>query len=120
VPPLRGQVVLVDLEPAISPEQNKVRPCIIVSNDGANLAGSRTENAMVTVVPITRTLNTSGTPRPYQVEIEPEESGLGFTSTAQCEQIRSVSACRLVRIVGQLSFPARARLDAALRVQLAL
>ena len=119
-PPRRGHVVLVELDPAIAPEQSTTRPCVIVSNDGANAAATRTGNAMLTVVPLTRTQNASGRERPYQAIIEPDESGLAATSVAQAEQVRSVSVRRVVKVVGHLSRAAQARLDEALRVHLAL
>jgi mRNA interferase MazF len=116
----RGQIIMVSPDPAVSPEQNKVRPCVVVSNDGANDAASRTGNAMITIVPLTRTLNRSGRDRPYQTLIGLEESGLPAPSTARCEQVRSVSVRRVVRIARVLSYEAMARIDEALRVQLAL
>jgi mRNA interferase MazF len=120
VPVRRGQIIMVSLDPAVSPEQNKVRPCVVVSNDGANDAALRTGNAMITIVPSAKALNRSGRERPYQTLIGPEESGLPALSTAQCEQVRSVSVRRVVRIAGVLSYEVMARIDEALRVQLAL
>jgi mRNA interferase MazF len=118
IPPRRGHVVLVELDPVVGPEQNKTRPCVIVSNDGANAAAARTGNAMMTVIPMTRTLGHEI--RPYQAVIETEESGLPARSVAQAEQVRSVSVRRVVRVVGQLSHEAMGRVDDALRVHLAL
>jgi len=120
IPLRRGCIVLVELDLAVSPEQNKTRPCVVVSNDGANAAAMRTGNAMVTVVPLTRTLNSSGRERPYQTVVLPEESGLQHPSTAQAEQVRSISVRRVVRVIGRLNHTALARLNDALRVHLAL
>jgi len=120
IPPRRGHIVLVELDPVVAPEQNKTRPCVIVSNDGANAAATRTGNAMITVVPLTRTMNTSRHERPYQAVIEPHESGLSNISVAQAEQVRSVSVRRVARIVGNLTHEAMVRVDDALRVHLAL
>jgi len=119
IAPRRGHIVLVELDPAIPPEQNKTRPCVIVSNDGANNASIRTWNSTFTVVPLTRTIK-SNLSRPYQVVVEPEETGLPFASTAQAEQVRAVSARRVVRVIGHFTPEAMARLDSALRVHLAL
>jgi len=120
IPPRRGHIVLVELDPVVAPEQNQTKPCVIVSNDGANAAATRTGNAMITVVPLTRTMNTSRHERPYQAVIEPHESGLSNISVAQAEQVRSVSVRRVARIVGNLTHEAMARVDDALRVHLAL
>lgn len=120
IPPRRGHIVLVELDPVVDPEQNKIRPCIIVSNDGANAAATQTGNTMLTVIPLTRTLNTTRRDRPYQTVITPEESGLSAISTAQAEQVRSVSVRRITRIVGHLNYEAMARVNDALKIHLAL
>ena len=49
----RGEIRLVDLEPVRSGEANKLRPAVIVSNDGANTTASRLGRGVVTVVPVT-------------------------------------------------------------------
>ena len=120
LPLRRGLVILVELDPAVSPEQNKTRPCIVVSNDGANAAAARTGNAVLTVVPLTRTVGPDAAHRPYQTRLAPEETGLTALSTAQAEQVRSVSIRRVARVVGRLGPEAMARVDEALRVHLAL
>ena len=50
---LRGEIRLIDLDPARGAEANKRRPAVIVSNDGANRAAARLRRGVVTVVPIT-------------------------------------------------------------------
>ena len=37
----RGEIWLVDFEPSRGSEANKLRPAVIVSNDGANMAVAR-------------------------------------------------------------------------------
>ena len=51
---LRGDICLVDLEPARGSEANKQRPAVVVSNDGANATASRLNRGVVTVVPVLR------------------------------------------------------------------
>ncbi|MCL1842115.1 MAG: type II toxin-antitoxin system PemK/MazF family toxin [Propionibacteriaceae bacterium] len=118
MPLRRGQIVLVELDPAVGPEQNKTRPCVVVSNDAANAAAARLGYAMITVAPMTSRVQAA--PRPYQTSIAPDESGLRVASTVQAEQIRSVSVRRVVRAMGVLSREAMARVDDAVRYQLAL
>ena len=50
---LRGEIRLVDLEPARAGEADKRRPAVIVSNDRANTVAARLGRGVVTVVPIT-------------------------------------------------------------------
>src|SRR5438093_7144999 len=52
-PVLRGEIRLVDLEPTQGSEANKRRPAVVVSNDRANAAVERHARGVVTVVPVT-------------------------------------------------------------------
>mgnify|MGYP000906507023 CR=1 FL=1 len=114
---LRGEIRLVDLEPARAGEADKRRPAIIVSNDRANTVAARLGRGVVTVVPIT-----SNTARvfPFQVLLTADEVGIRSDSKAQAEQVRSVAVQRLGRVIGRLPTEFMALLDAALRLHLAL
>jgi len=114
---LRGEVWLVDLDPAIGSEADKVRPAVIVSNDGANATATRLGRGVVTVVPIT-----SNVARvfPFQVLLPAPATGLSKDSKAQAEQVRSVAVERLDRNIGRLSPRLLADLDEALRLHLGL
>ena len=113
----RGDVWLFNLEPAIGSEANKVRPVVIVSNDGANAAAARSGAGVVTVVPLTTSF---ARVYPFQVVIEPGATGLRSVSKAQAEQVRSLSAERAVRRLGAMRPSSMAELDQALRLHLAL
>ena len=69
----RGEIRLVDFEPARGAEADKRRPAVVVSNDAANLAAARLGRGGVTVVPVT-----SFTDRvhPFQVLVEADATGL--------------------------------------------
>jgi mRNA interferase MazF len=113
----RGDIYLVNLDPAQGTGANKQRPAVIVSNDATNRVSERNGRGVVTVVPVT-----SNTTRvyPFQAFITTAESGLHHDSKAQAEQVRSVDVTRLIHRIGQLTPAARARLDAALRTHLDL
>ncbi|MGQ0838913.1 type II toxin-antitoxin system PemK/MazF family toxin [Actinokineospora sp.] len=113
----RGDVHLVDLDPALGSEADKVRPAVIVSNDAANQVAARTGRGVVTVVPVT-----SNTDRvyPFQVLLPKAACGLVSDSKAQAEQVRSVATARLRRRVGRLPPAVLTRLDDALRTHLGL
>lgn len=49
----RGDVVWVDLDPAVGSEASKRRPAVVVSNDGANRSAQSLGRGVVTVVPVT-------------------------------------------------------------------
>ena len=114
---LRGEIWLVDLEPARGSEADKRRPAVLVSNDGANASASRLGREVVTVVPVT-----SSTHRvyPFQVLLPAGATGLGQDSKAQAEQVRSVAVQRLGPRIGSVPPAIMAELDEALRLHLAL
>ena len=99
----RGDIWLFDLDPVRGAEDNKVRPAIIVSNDGANQAAARRGSGVVTIVPLTT--NTS-TVYSFQVLLAP--------------QVRSVAVTRATRHVGVVRASDMAHVDRALRLHLGL
>jgi mRNA interferase MazF len=113
----RGEVRLVDLEPVRGAESDKVRPAVIVSNDGANAVATRLGRGVVTVVPVTTNV---ARVFPFQVLLPAVECGLRKDSKAQAEQVRSVSVTRIGRRTGHLPPAVMARLDDALRLHLGL
>ncbi|BCJ72964.1 endoribonuclease MazF9 [Catellatospora sp. IY07-71] len=113
----RGDVYLVNLDPAQGTESNKVRPAVLVGNTAANRTAERNGRGVVTVVPVT-----SNTERihPFQVLIPAGEGGLARASKAQAEQVRSVDYGRLRQRLGTLRPDTLNKLDAALRIHLNL
>lgn len=113
----RGDIHLVDLEPARGSEANKVRPAVIVSNNAANLSVESNGRGVVTVVPLT-----SNTARvlTFQALLHAAESGLPRDSKAQCEQVRAVSLDRVLKRVGTVPRQRMTEIDTALRRHLAL
>lgn len=88
----RGEIVWVNLSPARGFEQDKLRPCVVISNDAANRSAVRHPRGVVTVIPLTsaRTM-----PLDHQVAIPAGDSGLGVDSVAQIEQLRAVDVTRI-------------------------
>ena len=113
----RGEVRIVDLDPARGSESAKRRPAVIVSNDGANATATRLGRGVVTVVPVT-----SNTARvyPFQVLLEAALTNLKHDSKAQAEQVRSIAVQRIGNKVGTVPPEVMARVDEALRLHLAL
>lgn len=111
----RGEIRLVNLGDVIGAEAARVRPAVIVSNDGANTIAARLGRGVVTVVPVT-----SNTRRvyPFQVLLIAAETGLNRDSKAQAEQVRSVAVERVGNLIGRLPLDLMARLDDALRLHL--
>lgn len=113
----RGEIRLVDLDPVRGSEADKLRPAVIVSNDGANRTAEASGSGVVTVVPVT-----SNVRRVYrfQVLLPAAATGLRVDSKAQAEQVRSVAVQRVGPVVGRLAPVQAAELDDALRLHLGL
>lgn len=113
----RGDTHLVDLEPIRGSEADKRRPAVIVSNDAANTTAERLGRGVVTVVPVTSSIEHVF---PFQVLLPAARSGLAVDSKAQAEQVRSVNVQRVGARIGLVPHALMAELDEALRLHLAL
>ena len=114
---LRGEIRLVDLDPARVSEANKRRPAVIVSNDRANSIAARLGRGVVTVVPVTSTTDRIF---PFQAHLPAAATGLQQDSKAQAEQVRSIAVERLGAVLGRAPADVMAHLDDALRLHLQL
>lgn len=89
----QGEVWLATLDPVRGHEQGGRRPCLVVSSDAYN----RMPIEMVIVVPLTtRDRGIRAQPR-----IGGTHSGLSAPSFARPEDVRAISADRLVRALGR-------------------
>ena len=113
----RGDIRLVDFDPARGSEADKRRPAVVVSNDTANATAGRLGRGVVTVVPVTSNVQRVHS---FQVLLPADKSGLTVDSKAQAEQVRSVAVERVGDLVGRVPGALLAALDDALRLQLAL
>ena len=113
----RGDIHLVDLEPARGSEANKRRPAVIVSNDAANATAGRLSRGVITVVPVTSSVERVF---PFQVLLPAAETGLSRDSKAQAEQIRSIAIDRVGDRMGVVPNAILLDIDEALRLHLAL
>lgn len=114
---LRGEIRLVDLDPARGSEASKTRPAVLVSNDRANAVAERLGRGVVTVVPVT-----SNTTRvyPFQTFLPSAVTGLRHDSKTQAEQVRSIAVERLGPVLGHLPAELMVKIDDSLRLHLGL
>ncbi|MEU4562538.1 type II toxin-antitoxin system PemK/MazF family toxin [Actinoplanes sp. NPDC023936] len=114
-----GDIVRVDLNPVVGSEASKVRPAVIVSNDGANQAAERFGRGVITVAPITSNV---AKVYPFQVLIAADDTRTGLTaeSKIQVEQIRAVDVARVSRRLGRLPAALHEPLREALALHLGL
>ncbi len=110
--PSRGDIWLLDLDPTRGHEQAGKRPGLIVSADPLNQGPA----GLVIIVPITS--RERGIP--FHVRIEASEGGLRQVSFAKCEDVRSVSADRLMRRMGRVETCTMEKVEEGLRTLLSL
>lgn len=113
----RGDICVIDLDPARGSEARKCRPAVIVSNEGANTTATRLGRGVVTVVPVTSNVERM---YPFQVLLPAGATGLTTDSKAQAEQVRSVDVECVQHQVGSVPPDLMNQLDDALRLHLAL
>jgi mRNA interferase MazF len=93
----RGEIWLINLDPTIGAEIQKIRPVVIVSSDAIGTLPLRV------IVPITD-WKERYRQAPWMVQVSPDnENGLSKLSAADTFQIRSVSTSRFVHRLGKLS-----------------
>ncbi|MGV1003412.1 MAG: type II toxin-antitoxin system PemK/MazF family toxin [Candidatus Nanopelagicales bacterium] len=113
----RGEIRLVDFDPAQPGEANTRRPAVVISNDRANSRAATLGRGVITVVPVTSNVERV---LPFQVLLHPSSTGLHHESKAQAEQVRSVAVTRVGPLVGRLPADLAGALDDALRLHLQL
>ena len=92
----RGEIWLIDLEPAVGAEIRKTRPAVIVNSDALG------KLPLSIIVPITDWKDHYSV-APWMVQIKPNNAnGLSKVSSADCFQVRSVSQTRFVKKLGVL------------------
>ena len=113
----RGDVYLVDFDPARGSEANKTRPAILLTNDGANRRAERLGRGVLCAVPVTSNVKRV---YPFQVFIPAAESGMEYDSKAQVELLRAVDLERVYNRIGQINAELLSQVDDAVRVHLGL
>ncbi|NLS09171.1 type II toxin-antitoxin system PemK/MazF family toxin [Nesterenkonia sp. MY13] len=113
----RGDIYLVDLEPAGGSEANKRRPAIIVTNEGANSRAALNQRGILTVLPVTSNIEHV---LPFHVLLPKADTGLPKDSKAQAEYIRAVSVDRFGTYLGTVGDGLMGRIDDAIRLHLSL
>jgi mRNA interferase MazF len=105
-------VLLVNFEPTLEGEANKIRPAVVMSNNANN-------NFALTITVLPLSTNTRKL-YPFQVLLESSVTGLDADSKAQAEQIRTMSKKRVKGFVKSLPDDVVGKLEQALRLHLGL
>jgi mRNA interferase MazF len=108
----RGDVVIVQLDPAEGHEMRKTRPAVVLQNDVGN------KNSKTTIVaPATGTYRSY----PFEVLVEASDSPFEKDSSVRLDQIRVVSVeKRIHSVAGSLADSTVGEIDDALKVSLGL
>lgn len=107
----RGEIYYANLSPTVGSEIDKRRPVLVVSNDANNRAANT-----VTILPITSNVTRV---YPFEVLLNPEDSGLSKPSKVQAQQVRTISKQRItIDAVGSLSEEIMQLVNAALKLHL--
>jgi mRNA interferase MazF len=109
--PKRGEIWLVNWNPARGSEQAGKRPALVIQNDIGN------EKAPTTIV---AAISSSVRLYPMNVEINPPEGGIDRPSLIKTGQILTVTKERLEKCLGRLSKDRMDEVDKAIKLSLAL
>ncbi len=111
--PRRGEIYLVNFDPAFGAEIKKTRPAIVIQNDVANHWSPITIVAAIT--------SDDGSQKyPTEVAIQPPEGGLKKLSIVCLDQIRSVDKQKLIHRLGKVGDQTMAAINQALIISLGL
>jgi len=109
--PARGEVWLVNWNPARGSEQAGKRPALVIQNDIGN------EKATTTIV---AAISSSVKIYPMNIEIDPPEGGLERPSIVKTGQILTVSKERLEKRLGRISSKKMEEVNQAIKLSLDL
>lgn len=109
--PARGEVWLVNWNPARGSEQAGKRPALVIQNNIGN------EKASTTIV---AAISGSVKIYPMNIKVDPPEGGLERPSIIKTSQILTVSKGRLEKRIGQISEKKMKEVNRAIKLSLDL
>lgn len=109
----RGEIYLVEFDPAVGSEIKKTRPAIIIQNDVAN---------RFSPVTIVAAISSKFDEKLYPTEvlILAGEAGLKQDSVVVLDQIRTIDKTRIVKKIGKVNEFTLKRTDIALKISVGL
>ena len=109
----RGDIWLVNLDPAIGHEIKKSRPAVIIQNDLGNKYSPITIIAPITSKNIEKIY-------PIEVILDRKNSGLEKISKVLLNQIRAIDKGRLIKKLGKFDYETLIKVDASIKISLGL
>lgn len=110
----REDILWIQCDPSVGVEPQKIRTCVVVSNDIANQHGQA-----ITVVP-TQAYSAERARRAYMVDLRKPRSDLQESRVANASMIMTYDRRRVVKRAGRITGETQDVLDEALRIHLGL
>jgi len=110
----RGDILWIQCDPSVGVEPQKIRTCVVVSNDIANQHGQA-----ITVVP-TQVYSAERAHRIYMVDLRKPRSDLQESRVANASMIMTYDRRRVLKRAGRITRDTQDVLDEALRIHLGL
>jgi mRNA interferase MazF len=110
----RGDILWIQCDPSVGVEPQKIRTCVVVSNNVANQYGQA-----VTMVP-TQVYTAERARRSYMVDLRGPRSDLEEARVANASMIMTYDRRRVVRRAGRISVDTQRALNQALCLHLGL
>ena len=110
----RGDILWIQCDPSVGVEPQKIRTCVVVSNDIANQHGRA-----ITVVP-TQVYSAERARRIYMVDLRKPRSDLQESRVANASMIMTYDRRRVLKRAGRITRDTQDVLDEALRIHLGL
>ena len=109
----RGDIFLVNLEPAIGSEQGRIRPVLIIKNNVSNDYSPTT-----IIAPITSRIYEKE--YPTNIFLSKQDSKLDKDSTILLNQIRTIDKSRIVKKLSYLNDLIMKKVDLAIKISLGI
>ncbi len=111
--PKRGEVFLMDFDPTVGSEIQKIRPALVIQNDIDNKYSPVTIVAAITSYDNEKIYET-------EVFIQKNKGGLHVDSVILLNQIRTIDTQRLIKKLGQVDETTMNQVDIALQLSLGI
>lgn len=110
----RGDILWIQCDPSFGVEPQKIRTCVVVSNDIANQHGQA-----ITIVP-TQAYTAERARRAYMVDLRTPRSDLKEARVANASMIMTYDRRRVIKRAGRIARETQDTLDQALSLHLGL
>jgi len=108
----RGDIYLIDFNPARGSEQAGLRPALIIQNNIGNRFSPTTIVAAITKTNLGK--------YPFVVKLNALEGGLSYDSFINLSQILTIDKTRLIRKIGNLQKNKMNEVDQAIKISLGI